>query len=75
MTAPKTRAGLGLDEFVVHLCNDCMFWEDCERKFPVTECEMFVDNYAEYYDGDAWREWLNATLGFGIGIERRQYEG
>jgi hypothetical protein len=57
-----------------YLCNDCIFWDDCEKECPVTECEMFVDNYTgpEYYDGDAWREWLNATLGFGTG--RRDYE-
>ena len=55
-----------------HLCNLCLFSDDCdeERIYPVTECELFVDIEPAYFDGDAWREWMDATYGFGIGTKR-----
>ena len=78
MSAPETPSGPALAEPIVHLCDVCIHIDECSgaAEFPVWDCEFFDDGYEgpEYYDGDAWREWQAATLGFGIGIERRQHE-
>jgi len=62
---------------IIRLCDVCIHIDECPNAgVHVIGCDLFDDGYEgpEYPDGDAWREWLNATLGFGIGIERRQYE-
>ena len=55
----------GLEE-TLHLCHTCIHKDTCEevREYPILDCPDFVDEYEgpEYYDGDAWREYMNVSL-------------
>lgn len=49
---------------VAHLCNVCIFQEECSGEYPVLDCLDFDDGYEgpEYPDGDAYREYRRAEL-------------
>ena len=64
-----------MDDVVLHLCDCCLHVKECweaHSNYPILECWEFESDEEPYPDGDAYWEYMNASL---YGKEAIGHEG